>query len=134
MKRTKEHFDRLDSMIWFLTVNFAKENPDSYLPEEAVIDEGRVYNCSLGELVYDFQDMRLITSVSNRDYSFKVLRERQEQSEGELVYFKFVHENGKSELRRYSEGEWQNEIIKEYRRRKRETTEEEKMKQRLKKK
>jgi hypothetical protein len=77
-------FDKLDSMVWFLTLNFYNEFPNSFLPKEAFIEGRVVYNCSFGELIYDLKNLRIKTVITDEDYYFVVNQVK------EIVFWKSI--------------------------------------------
>jgi len=114
----RKKFDELDSMIWFLTLNFYNEFPNSFLPEEAFIEGGVIYNCSFGELIYDLKNSRIKTVLTDEDYYFVV-----NQVKGhfcEKVYCRFHYTDGtfpSSKIKEYLTGDWEENIFQEYERR-----------------
>lgn len=115
----RKKFDKLDSMIWFLTLGFSNEFPNSFLPGEVFIEGGVVYNCSFGELIYDLKNLRIKTIITDEDYSFIVNQGLKEYS-WEKVYCRFHYTDGtfpSSKIKEYITGDWEKNILEEYEKR-----------------
>ena len=115
----KERANKLESMMFLLTLNFFRENPESYFPCEAFIDEGIIYNCSYAELVYDFffqhsDKLRIKTTICDdglkNDKLIQTIIYRKRGYDEEYLY-------GNPADLRDADSEWEKAVSDEYKRR-----------------
>ena len=114
---------KLEQMIWFLTTNFFKENPDSYLSEGAFIEDDIIYNSSYSELIYDIgreEITRLCVTICDEDTHFEVYHRKRYFDPGELVYSsRHYYDNSFPDtVKLYLPEEWEEIILREFERRK----------------
>ena len=114
---------KLDPIISFLTINFFKEHPDSFFPEEASIEEGVICNSSYCQLFYDIGEKefytRLCGTYEEEMHSLKIYHGGRYSYPGELVYYSVnFHGDSPDKIDVYIPGEWEEIILREFERRK----------------
>ena len=119
-KSTKEKCETIESIIDFLIFNFYKENPDSFLGDEAFIEDGEIYNASYTKLVYCFENLRLEFLTSGGDTSEHLIYENRNfilrgVTKGDLVYSSRYEDGGNNVCHKffYTEGEWEEKLFHE---------------------
>jgi len=116
----------LADMIWYLTFNFGRDNPESFISEEAIIDEDMIWNCSACELVYKIDEnpherapwkrfTRLHVYLDLETLSARVYCGGRGYDQGELVF----HYCSRDDMLPESEmenGAWEQRLREEYER------------------
>lgn len=125
--------EKLVDMIEYLTINFGKNHPESFIPEQVMFDnDGVVYNCSFGKFVYDIgfvrhcpnvhgiAKVRLITTIEVEGYSTEVYEGNHLGSPKPYKLVFSQEENNKygedifPEVTKWEWGDWEYLILKEY--------------------
>ena len=122
-----QEFSQLEEMIWFLTLNFFKENSDSFLDEGAIVEDGDICNSSCSKLVYDIfkeekgffepRKIRLSTIVGGDFIYFDVDDGRSSIVSPGLFNSSHDIEYGSSKIETYTRGDWEEIILQEYNKR-----------------
>ncbi|MBU2503698.1 MAG: hypothetical protein KJ879_01445 [Nanoarchaeota archaeon] len=110
----------LTDMIWPLTLNFGQDHPLSYIPEDVIIEDGILYNCSygkfvcdLGEIVHGVGDVRIETGVDIETVWMTVYEGRRWSSPAREVFYYRNADEMPLELR-IERGTWESIIQSEY--------------------
>ncbi len=119
----KVNLERLAEMIFCLTLKFGRDHKDSFTPEEAMFDEdGIIYNCSfgkfvcdLGEVVTGVGDVRISTTLTMTESWIRAYQGRVWARPDKLV-FEYVSGDERVSEWAYHEGNWEQVIIDEFKR------------------